>query len=344
MSGGAGRGGVHTGSALGSLFALVCVLAVSLLSPVPSHAVRVVDGPTRPFTPRSTLSSATADQGLATVLVGHDGRMVATTVTRGHGSIPTGLRAAGWVHIGDPAGYGPRVFDAYQAGPDARAKLFTVSAGRGPATRLFHRLVRGESFHNSFAAVAPGGRLLVAGEWGTESRLLVFALPSTLVPGSTRNLRLTGIIALSHPMRDVQGCAFRTATALLCSTNDPGTDLFPVPRQLILVRLGGTPGPGVTPARPVLVTAVPDQTICRGETGEVEGIDVAGTLIRVLINAPCRPLTQLFSLTIGPVRSGPPDIDITVAWLVPARLGVILRGAGRRAGQPAPDRAADDDL
>lgn len=83
------------------------------------------------------------------------------------------------------------------------------------------------------------------------------------------------MISLTRPVSDVQGCAFDTATRLLCSTNDPGTDLYAMPRQLLAVQLtrpvAGRPITGT----PTLLGPVPGQIICPN-VGEVEGLDVMG--------------------------------------------------------------------
>lgn len=315
---------VRLSGVLGSLVALTCALALGLVSPVPARANAVVDGVGRAAGHPVMLPSATANQGLATVSVRRGGRTVSETITRGRASIPAALSRAGWVHIGDPDGSGSTVVDAFQGRPGARAKLFTVTEAGAPAARLIHPLVRGEAFNNSFAAIAPGARYLVSGEWGTERRLLVFALSARLRPGSTHTEPLAGIIALSRAVRDVQGCAFRSARLLLCSTNDPTTDLFPVPRQLLALQLGRPVGPGVTPARPALVASVPQPTVCPGVPGEVEGLDVQGNLVRVLVNTRCRPETQLFTLRVGPAPSPRPDIDAVTAWLDPSPGAAVL--------------------
>jgi hypothetical protein len=154
--------------------------------------------------------------------------------------------------------------------------------------------------NNSFAAVAPGGRWFVSGEWNTMTRLLVFATPHATA-GTSRGdhlLPLATAIALTHPVRNVQGCAFTSSTTMICSTNDPGTDLYPVARQLLTVQLArpldGRPVTGT----PRLLGAVPSQTLCLGPAGEVEGIDVHGNRMVVAVNSDCGPSSQLFTYTL----------------------------------------------
>jgi hypothetical protein len=267
------------------------------------------------LTNSTTVESATADQGLATVIRAGN----AVTVTRGSGSVVPDLAAQGWTHVGDPGSLGGSVLDAYQTDRSIGAKLFTLTTASGVRTDYLHRLVPGEMPNNSFAAVAPGGRWFVSGEWHTMTRLLVFATPPSRgrTPGLVRALPLATTITLSHPVRDVQGCAFTSSTSLICSTNDPATDLFPVPRQLLTVRLArpldGRPVTGV----PHLLGAVPSQTLCAGPAGEVEGIDVHGKRMVVAVNAQCTPSTELFSYTI-PRRGA--DVDPRTSWTQPMPL------------------------
>jgi hypothetical protein len=244
----------------------------------------------------TTVASAMGNQGLTTVT--HAGRAV--TVTRGFGSVAPDLAARGWTHVGDPGSVGGSVLDAYQSDRPVGAKLFTLTTASGARSDYLHHLVPGEMPNNSFAAVAPGGRWFVSGEWNTMTRLLVFATPHATAGTSRGNhlLPLATAIALTHPVRNVQGCAFTSSTTMICSTNDPGTDLYPVPRQLLTVQLArpldGRPVTGT----PRLLGAVPSQTLCLGPAGEVEGIDVHGNRMVVAVNSDCGPSSQLFTYTL----------------------------------------------
>jgi hypothetical protein len=239
------------------------------------------------------VASATGDQGLATVT--RAGRPA--TVTRGSGSVVPSLARRGWTHVGDPGSLGGSVLDAYQTDRPIAAKLFTLTTAAGVRYDYLHRLVPGEMPNNSFTAVAPRGRWFVSGEWGTMRRLLVFPMPHPTAGTATTQqpLPLAATVALTHPMRNVQGCAFTSSISMICSTNDPGIDLYPVPRQLLTVHLArpldGRPVTGT----PHLLGAVPSQTLCSGPEGEVEGIDVYGDRMVVAVNAPCGPSTQLFT-------------------------------------------------
>jgi hypothetical protein len=246
----------------------------------------------------STPTALAAAGGASTVAMTRGMTRGTRIVTRGGASVPDELREQGWTHIGDPDSYAGVVLDAYQGSPAMHAKLFTVTAPNGSRTLYRHALVRGESFHNSFTAIAPAGQWFVSGEWGTIRRLLVFGTPglNSHVPPPSQNLPLSAVITLAQPMRDVQGCAFTSSTALVCSTNDPATDLYPVAKQLLAVRLGHRLDGRPTTATVRLLGAVPQDPACPG-TGETEGLDVHGSRLLVAVVSPCRNATLLYTYT-----------------------------------------------
>jgi hypothetical protein len=225
---------------------------------------------------------------------------------RGSLSIPAGLAAQGWTHIGDPGSWRGDVFDAYQSGRATGAtgmsgsKMFRVTTASGQATDFVHRLVSGEAVNNSFAAVSPDGQWLVSGEWHTETRLLVFPTPlvNPEAPASRAgDLPLAATISLDRPVRDVQGCAFTSPTVLLCPSDDPGKDLWPTDHQLLEVRLPHALDGSATTATVVSLGQLPEQSICPG-TFEPEGIDYEARTgeLRVEVNppAPCDLTTTVY--------------------------------------------------
>jgi hypothetical protein len=234
------------------------------------------------------------DQGLATVS-STTGR--ADLVTRGDDSIPHSLAAAGWQHIGDPDAYRGYLLDAFQGPPAGRTKLFVLTTPSGVRYRYLHTLRRDEAYNNSFTAIAPRGRWFVAGEWGTMRRLLVFGMPR-LPPAGPRSqsVALAAVIMLDRSVRDVQGCAFSSATALVCSTNDRSDELFGVAQQLLQVQL-----PHPLDGRPMagfvsLLGAVPGVTACQG-TAEVEGIDIHQHRMLVSVVSPCTATTTVLKFS-----------------------------------------------
>lgn len=269
---------------------LVAVTLVLLTLAVPSAAAltpgRVVTNEDLALVGLSVVSDVRADQGLASVTRGG----VTTVVTRGSGSIPRALLRAGWTHIGDPDSRGGYLLDAYQGEATSRVKLFVLTAPDGRRTLLTHTLTAGEAFHNSFAAISPGSAFFVGGEWGTMTRLLVFSLPPRAPPAS---LPLAAVITLDRRVRDVQGCAFESATAMLCSTNDPHTDLFGAPRQILRVQLSRPLDGRSLAAHVSLVATVPVDATCAA-TPEAEGIDVHGETVRVLVNSGCNDVATIY--------------------------------------------------
>jgi hypothetical protein len=105
---------------------------------------------------------------------------------------------------------------------------------------------------------------------------------------------------------------------MICSTNDSGTDLYPVPRQLLRVQLARPLDGRRVAGTPQLLGEVPAQTLCAGPAGEVEGIDVHGDRMIVAVNAPYGATTQLFVYRVP--RRGP-DVDPRASWTVPNDAG-----------------------
>ena len=234
------------------------------------------------------LPTGIADQGVATVTAA--GKTV--VITRGHAIVPPALRAQGWVHVGDPDSRGGLVLDTYQGTPTSHAKLFTITSATGAVGYYQHQLTSSENYHNSFAAFTPDSQYFVAGQWGTTTQLQVFRTPPTQRLGSAAapiDLPLAGTIDLPYPIRNVQGCVFASATTLMCTTNDTHTDLYPVSRQLLSLRLSTplTIGRATAAATPHLLGQVPQDPTCP-MPGESEGLDLSGTTLRIIVNSPCR--------------------------------------------------------
>lgn len=231
-------------------------------------------------------------------LVGTEGRLslwsdegVATfagrQVYRGGGSVPGDVRGA-WPHIGDPDATSQVLVDCFQGPAGATAKMFRATGVSGGHADHRHELAAHEVMNNSFVAIAPGGQWMVSGEWYEIDRLLVFPVPS---PDAGGDLPLSALLHLDHPMRNVQGAAWVDPLTLLCSTDDPDTDLWPVARQLLQVTLdeplAGTP----TTGKVTCLGALPLQSHCSG-TFEVEGMDYDASTgdLRVIVipPAPCK--------------------------------------------------------
>lgn len=231
--------------------------------------------------------SRSANEGLATwEQSGHP-----TLVYRGSASVPKEfLDAKTWVHIGDPDAHGAVLVDCYQGEGSARAKMFRATRPDGTTKDYVHHLTPGEQYNNSFVAITPDGAWMVSGEWGEMSRLLVFPTPELNPTADPADLRLAATIQLDHPVRNVQGASFVDARTLLCATDDAGTDLWPVSRQLLQVDLDRPLDGHEVEARVSCLQALPMESLCTG-TFETEGMDYDSRTgdLRVIVvpPAPC---------------------------------------------------------
>lgn len=270
--------------------AVLLAVGVPLASPSAAGARVGTESGSWVLTGWTTRAEDYTDQGLTTVTSPAGLRLV----TRGDDSIAPSLAAAGWRHVGDPDSYRGFVLDAYQGAPTARAKLYLLTTPTGARYRYVHALTPGEQYNNSFTAIAPGGHWFVSGEWGTMRRLLVFAMPSLPPTGSGAHaLPLAAVITLDRPVRNVQGCAFSSATTLQCSTNDRSRALFGVAQQLLTVHLARPLDGRPVAASVTLLGAVPGVRACQG-TAEVEGIDVRAGRLRVSVVSPCTHTTTIY--------------------------------------------------
>ena len=248
-------------------------------------------------TDASLEGTLTAGEGLATVDP-PDGS--ATVLYRGTGSIPVGLAAAGWTHIGDPDSAAGYVVDAYQnSSSSSNEKMFLVTTPSGATYQYVHTLVSGEMYNNSFDAISPNRQWMVSGEWGTMSHLQIY--PTPLLNPTTSQvggpLDLAGYIQLDHQVNDVQGCAFVTATKLICASDDSTETLFSNDKPLLEVDLSAAlTGKSVT-GHVLDLGSIPQESVCSG-TFEAEGVDYdPGTgVLRVEMIQPgvCEVVTTVY--------------------------------------------------
>ena len=248
-------------------------------------------------TDASLESTLTAGEGVTTVNP-PDGS--STVLFRGASSIPVGLAAAGWTHIGDPDSAAGYVIDAYQnSSASSNEKLFLVTTPTGATYQYVHTLVSGEMYNNSFDAIAPSRQWMVSGEWGTMSRLQIF--PTPLLNPTTSQvggpLDLAGYIQLDHQVNDVQGCDFVTATRLICASDDSTETLFSNDKPLLEVDLSAAlTGKSVT-GHVLDLGSIPQESVCSG-TFEAEGVDYdPGTgVLRVEMIQPgvCEVVTTVY--------------------------------------------------
>lgn len=231
---------------------------------------------------RDSARALDESQGLATIV-----RPSGTTIRyTGIGTIPADLNSQGWNHVGDPGSAQGWYVEPYQR-DDRGAKLFRVQAPDGSWKNYKHALESWEANNNSFAAVSPDARWLVAGEWGTMDRLLVHPMPGVVATDPAQNLPYAAAIRLDHPVRDVQGCDFQTATRLLCASDDPDGSLFGTTKPLLQVDLASALNGSDVAGHVTSLGQLPLRSGCSGNF-EVEGIDFDerdGTL-RVIVMSP----------------------------------------------------------
>jgi hypothetical protein len=207
----------------------------------------------------------------------------------GIGTIPMGVSSRGWNHVGDPdASYDGHYIEPYQR-DSGGAKMFRVQAPGGAWTEYVHALSPGEAPNNSWVAVSPDGQWMLAGEWGTMTRLLVFPTPGVNPATSpSADLPQAATVHLDHAVRDIQGCDFSGPTTLLCSSDDPQGALFGMTKPLLQIDLSARPsGSADVTGHVTALRQLPLRSGCSGSY-ETEGIDYdrrTGTL-RVIVLSP----------------------------------------------------------
>ncbi|MFJ6725292.1 MULTISPECIES: hypothetical protein [unclassified Streptomyces] len=192
----------------------------------------------------------------------------------GIGTIPLDLNIRGWNHVGDPdASYGGHYVEPYQY-KDGGKKMFRAQAPGGAWSEYVHQLAPGEQSNNSWVAITPDSQWMLAGEWGTMNRLLVFPTPGVNSATSpSANLPLASQVVLDRPVRDIQGCDFSGATTLLCSSDDPDSTLFGYSKPLLQIDLSAQPGgSGDVTGKVTALRQLPLRSACSGSF-ETEGID-----------------------------------------------------------------------
>ncbi|WP_137815315.1 hypothetical protein [Gandjariella thermophila] len=265
-----------------SRLAVASVLAVAAAAVLPATAFAA--NAVGPWTPIGSDRARPLDesQGLATV-VRPDGGFIRYT---GVGTIPADDAARGWNHVGDPGSRLGFYVEPYQSDGNG-AKMFRVQAPDGTWSEYVHALESWEAPNNSFATLSMDGRWLVSGEWGTMDRLLGYPSPGIADTDPTRNLPYAFAIRLDHPVRDVQGCDFVSATRLLCSSDDPDGSLFGVTKPLLRIDLAAPPGGSDVTGHVTALGRLPLESACSGDF-EVEGIDYDGRdgTLRVIVMSP----------------------------------------------------------
>ena len=241
-------------------------------------------------------NSLTADEGVATVTPASG---PAYELYRGPASIPASVALQGWTHIGDPDSASGYIIDAYQGSSSGDKKMFRVTTPAGPSYEYVHTLVSGEIYNNSFDAISPDTKWMVAGEWNTMSHLQIYPTPllnsATSATGGT--LSLSGYIQLDHQVNDVQGCDFVTSTELICASDDSSGTLFSNAKPLLEITLPGPLNGQTVTGHVTDLGSIPQNSACSG-TFEAEGVDydTATGVLRVEIIQPgvCEVATTVY--------------------------------------------------
>ncbi len=207
--------------------------------------------------------------------------------------IPWDLLLQGYYHIGDTDTRDGKVYAPYNSKSEKAFGIWDADTLQLLyVTR--HVLGAGEDADNTFSAVPPSGDHMVAGEWDTISRLLVFPLPQVGVA----TVDPVAEIHLSEPLAKIQGCDFETATRLVCTSDDDATG-----NSVYAVDLSAPVGGGDLTGTVTRIGAVPQENavpglawLC-GTAGEVEGIDVASGALRLLVVDPCFLWTHEYRYT-----------------------------------------------
>ena len=240
-------------------------------------------------------NTLTAGEGVATVSQPRHGT---SELYRGITSVPSNLQAQGWTHIGDPDSIRGYVFDAYQGPSSGKSKMFLVTTPSGSSLEYLHTLVPGELYNNSFAAVSPNTRWMVAGEWETMSHLQIYPTPLLNHTTSPHGgpLQLAGLIELDHQVNDIQGCDFVTPTRLICASDDDSRTLFPNEKPLLEIDLPKALHGKSVKGHVTDLGSIPQVSSCTG-TFEAEGVDF-DTFTHVLRVEIIQPGSCILSTTI----------------------------------------------
>jgi hypothetical protein len=212
-------------------------------------------------------------------------------------SIRGGLAMLHYDHLGDIDAYGSLLYGPIEdnlppfgARPHRAFALYDVQS----LALLTFADDPGDPNHpadgdNSWVAISPDGAVLLTSEWSPQRSLITYAT-SDLAAGG--NVRMTGEIPLDRSIDRVQGCDFDGPRRLLCASDDPE-----VGRPLYQIDLDGDLAGGVVPSTlHASVTTLFPAPVPMGECSaspevEVEGVDVEGDTLRLIVLGPC-PLTS----------------------------------------------------
>lgn len=136
---------------------------------------------------------------------------------------------------------------------------------------------------NAWVAVSPDGAWVVSSEWDPQDSLIVFGREAVLAGGEIAEVAR---IPLDAPLARIQGCDFDGPRTLLCASDDGATGKLVWSIVLSSPLAGGTDPADLTGhVAPLFPTLIP-KNVC-GVEAEVEGIDVSGDELRVMVIGTC---------------------------------------------------------
>ena len=200
------------------------------------------------------------------------------------------LLDVGFDHLGDPDAYGPLVFGGLEdnsapvVAPYHRGfvvfdseTLSIVGWANDPGSA--NRPGDGDC---PWVAVSPDGEWVVTGQWAPMLSLIVYRAMELV---SAHTVHQVGEIPIEPSISDIQGCDFDGPQVLLCASDNADAG-----RLIYSITLSG-PLQGETLPRltghvePLFPAPVPEKVCDNPE--EVEGVDVDGDTLRVLVLGSC---------------------------------------------------------
>ena len=142
---------------------------------------------------------------------------------------------------------------------------------------------------NAWVAVTPDGTWVVSSEWDPQDSLIVFARDAVVAGGEIAEVAR---IPLDAPLERIQGCDVDGPRTLVCASDDAATGKLVW--SIVLSRpldARADPAELTGHVAPLFPTLIP-KNVC-GVEAEVEGIDVSGDELRVMVIGTCLVDTHL---------------------------------------------------
>lgn len=133
-----------------------------------------------------------------------------------------------------------------------------------------------------WVAVSPDGTWVVTGEWHPMDHVIVYRAATLR---SQHTVGPEARIPLDVPFNDVQGCDFDGPRVLVCASDDADAGRLLYAITLSRPLQGETLPPLTARVEPLFPVPLPEM-VC-GQPQEVEGIDVNGDTLRVLVLGSC---------------------------------------------------------